>query len=240
MPGTPRNHHSPSGPTYNMPSKTLAHAYRGTTIPLHAGVMRNGMNDYADVRFIESEGKALEPVRRAFFSKERLARDRIHWMFPSDKDDRVASLLRWIQNVSYNLAGFGLHKFLQTRERGALIANADYRPSKNPNEAAFDWLTFDELQPTMDRILQESVAFYDPAIQVIVFVCLPSKSGNSMAMWRRKVKVPNNLRLTYQEEIMLALAALRNEKDYVVHVDELPEKKEVKPPKKHKWWNIRW
>lgn len=41
-----------------------------------------------------------------------------------------------------------------------------------------------------------------------------------MAMWRRKVNVPNNLRLTYQEEIMLALAALRHEKDYVVHVDE--------------------
>jgi hypothetical protein len=72
----------------------------------------------------------------------------------------------------------------------------------------------------MDRILQESVAFYDPAVQVIVFVCLPSKTGNSMAMWRRKINVPNNLRLTYQEEIMLALAALRNEKDYVVHVDE--------------------
>lgn len=103
--GTPRN---PSGPTYNMPSKTLAHAYRGTTTPLHAGAVRNGMTDYADVRFIESKGKALEPVRRAFFSKERLARDRIHWMFPSDKDDRVASLLRWIQDVSYNLGGFGV------------------------------------------------------------------------------------------------------------------------------------
>jgi hypothetical protein len=66
------------------------------------------MNDYADVRFIESKGKALEPVHRAFFGKERLARDRIHWMFPSDKDDRVASLLSWIQDVSYNLGGFGV------------------------------------------------------------------------------------------------------------------------------------
>jgi hypothetical protein len=91
-----------------MPSKTLTHAYRGTTTPLHDGVMRNGMNDYADVRFIESKGKALEPVHRAFFSNERLAKDRIHWMFSSDKDDRVSSLLRWIQDVSYNLGGFGV------------------------------------------------------------------------------------------------------------------------------------
>jgi hypothetical protein len=64
------------------------------------------------------------------------------------------------------------------------------------------------------------VAFYDPAVQVIVFVFLPSKSGNSVAMWRRKLKVPNNLRLTYQREISLAMAALRKDKDYVLHVDE--------------------
>ena len=72
----------------------------------------------------------------------------------------------------------------------------------------------------MDRILQESVAFYDPAVQVIVFVFLPSKSGNSVAMWRRKIKVPNNTRLMLQAEITLAIAGLRKEKHYVVHVDE--------------------
>lgn len=70
----------------------------------------------------------------------------------------------------------------------------------------------------MDKVLQESVAFYDPAVQVIVFVFLPSQSGNSMAIWRRKVAVPNNMRLAYQPQITQALAALR--KDYVVHVDE--------------------
>lgn len=96
--------------------------------------------------------------------------------------------------------------------------NADYRPPKAPNEHAFDWLTFDQLQPTRDRVLQESVAFYDPAVQVIVFVFLPSQSGNSMAIWRRKVRVPNNVRLTYQAQITQGLAALRA--DYVLHVDE--------------------
>lgn len=83
-----------------------------------------------------------------------------------------------------------------------------------------DWLTFDDLQSSMDRTLQESVAFYDPTVQVIVFVLLPSKSGNSVAMWRRKIIVPNNTRLKLQREINIAMAGLRKEQDYVVHVDE--------------------
>jgi hypothetical protein len=70
----------------------------------------------------------------------------------------------------------------------------------------------------MDKIFQESVAFYDPAVQVVVFVFLPSKSGNSIAVWRRKINVPNNLRLAYQDQIYVAMRALR--KEYVVHVDE--------------------
>lgn len=71
----------------------------------------------------------------------------------------------------------------------------------------------------MDKIMQESVVFYDPATQVIVFVLLPSKSGNSVAMWRRKIKVPNNTRLMYQSHITQAMAGLKKEKDYVVYVD---------------------
>ena len=70
----------------------------------------------------------------------------------------------------------------------------------------------------MDQILQESVASYDPYVHVIVFVFLPSQSGNSMAIWRRKIAVPNNLRLAYQAHIKQAMAALR--KDYILHVDE--------------------
>jgi hypothetical protein len=70
----------------------------------------------------------------------------------------------------------------------------------------------------MDQILQESVAYYDPFVHVIVFVFLPSKSGNSMAIWRRKIALPNNVRLAYQAQIKQALLALR--KEYVLHVDE--------------------
>lgn len=111
-----------------------------------------------------------------------------------------------------------MRKFLQSRERGALVVNADYRLPEHLQEPAYDWLTFDQLQPTMDRTLQESVAFYDPNVHVVVFVFLPSKSGNSMAIWRRRVTVPNNVRSAYQSDIKQVLAALR--KDFVIHVDE--------------------
>lgn len=231
--------------TYEMPSKTLSYARQGTDTSINIRPVRNQMQDYADMRFIESKGAALAPVQQALFSQARPAKSRFHWLFPPDKDERVASLLAWIQSMSYDLASFGLHKFLQSRERGALIVNADYRPTKSPNEPAFDWLTFDQLQLTLDRVLQESVAYYDPAVQVIVFVFLPSQSGNSMAIWRRKVAVPNNLRLAYQAQIKQALAALR--KEYVLHVDELPGDEPISPisplventrkkGKKSSWW----
>lgn len=202
------------------------------------GPARNNTQDFAG--FIESKGAALDPVASAFFGHSRRAKDRFHWMFPPDKDERVASLLAWIQSVSYGLGSFGLHKFLQTRERGALIVNADYRPSKSPNEPAFDWLTYPELQKTMDRTLQESVASYDPSALVVVFVFLPSKSGNSLAMWRRKIAVPSNVRLAYQAQITQAIASLT--RDYSVHVDEIPPPKAElppsPPPKKRKWWKL--
>jgi hypothetical protein len=53
-------------------------------------------------------------------------------------------------------------------------------------------------------------------VQVIVS---PSKNGNSLAMWRRKVTVPNVVHLAHLREIDLAKAvALR--RDYPVLVDE--------------------
>ncbi|KAJ7179374.1 hypothetical protein C8R46DRAFT_887053 [Mycena filopes] len=206
--------------TYHIPSKTLAHAQAGTTTSLFTGAPRNKVSETANVNFIDSKGAALKPVHQALFGKSRMAKDRIHWMFPPNKDERVSSLLAWIELMSYNLGAYGLHRFLQSRERGALIANADYRPPQSPNEPAFDWLTFDQLQASRDRTLQESVAFYDPAVICIVFVFLPSKSGNSVAMWRRKISVGNNTRATRVNEIYLAMAGLRREKEYVVHVDE--------------------
>jgi hypothetical protein len=111
-----------------------------------------------------------------------------------------------------------LNKFLQRRERGALFINASY-DSPSGGGPALDWLGYDDVVETRDRLLQESVGFYDPSMQVIVFVFLPSKSGNSLAMWRRKVAVPNSVRLAHLREIDLAKAALR--RDYPVLVDEM-------------------
>ncbi|RDB23193.1 hypothetical protein Hypma_009617 [Hypsizygus marmoreus] len=244
--------------TYSMPSKTLTHAYNGTHKTIPTGVPPNKMNEYTNIQLLESRGAAFRPVQNAIFGKARKAKDRIHWMFSPNKDERVSSLLAWIQHMEYNLGSFGLHKFLQSRERGALFSNAAFRLDKYPNQPVFDWLTFDQLQLTRDRILQESLISCDPGMQVVVFVFLPSPSGNSVAMWRRKILVPNNTRLRFQQEIALAKAGLRKDKDYIVHVDELPPKEKGKtlrkdhtrakslPPiidltakkKKRKWWQI--
>ncbi|KAG7097169.1 hypothetical protein E1B28_004545 [Marasmius oreades] len=246
-----RPHDKHSEASYSIPSRTLAHAYKGTTTTLHGvGPENSIIGDYMHAQIQDSGFEALEPVQRALFGKGRRARERIHWMFPPDKDERVEILLTWIQNVSYSLATYGVHKFLQTRERGALFANADFRLPGKEKVPAFDWLTFDELQRTRDKILQESVVCYDPAAQVIVFVFLSSNTGNSVAMWRRKIPVPNNTRLSFQAHINQALAGLRRDSDYIVHVDELPNDM---PPitrsrslpattqykgkkKKRKWW----
>ncbi|KAF8204910.1 hypothetical protein BJ912DRAFT_840267, partial [Pholiota molesta] len=174
----------------------------------------------SNVRFVESRGAAFAFVSNAFFGNSRFARERIHWMFPANKDERVANMLAWVQKMSFNLATFGLIKFLETRERGALFVNAVFRMHQHPNEPAFDWLTFNQLQGTMDKTLQESTAFYDPARLVTVFVYLPSQSGNSVAIWRRKINVPDSARLKYQAEINAVVRNLRSEKDYVVMVDE--------------------
>jgi len=72
----------------------------------------------------------------------------------------------------------------------------------------------------MDKTLQESVAFYDPGQLVIVFVYLPSQTGNSVAIWRRKVHVPDRARLKYRNELAAITKTLRKNEQYVVMVDE--------------------
>jgi len=95
------------------------------------------------------------------------------------------------------------------------------------------------------------VISYDPAMTVIVFVFLPSKTGNSVAAWRRKLIVPNNTRLRFQKELDIALLGLKDPKNYIVYVDEMPKEKKDLPnvpnalkdegqatPKKRKWWQF--
>ena len=112
---------------------------------------------------------------------------------------------------------FQLQYFLETHNRGALFVNADYISPQSPHEPAFDWVTIDQLKDTLDKILQESVALYDPAKQVIVFIFLLSKSGNSMAIWRRKISVPEMLQTAYKNDIAEVKAELRP--NYPVYVE---------------------
>jgi hypothetical protein len=94
--------------TYNMPSKTLAHAYKGTTTSLFTGVPRNKVSESANIQFIDSKGAALMPVHQALFGKTRMAKDRIHWMFSPNKDQRVFDLLFWIEQMAYHLGAYGV------------------------------------------------------------------------------------------------------------------------------------
>ena len=97
--------------------------------------------------------------------------------------------------------------------------NADYISPQSPHEPMFDWVTIDQLRDTLDKILQESVALYDPAKQVIVFIFLLSKSGNSMAIWRRKIPVPEMLQAAYKNDIAEVKADLQP--NYPVYVEGL-------------------
>ncbi|KAJ2933635.1 hypothetical protein H1R20_g3413, partial [Candolleomyces eurysporus] len=127
--------------------------------------------------------------------------------------------------VAYGLGALGLHKFVQSGERGALFTNAAFRLPDQPTQPVFDWVAFDMLQNTMDKTLQESVAFYDPGQIVLVFVYLPSHTGNSVAIWRRKIPVPGNIRMKLKKELSVVKKGLRPEKDYVIILDEIPKQK---------------
>jgi hypothetical protein len=188
-------------------------------------------------RFISSDGAALSRAYKALYSKTRRAQDRFHWAYNPDNDDRVKSALWWIHGMSEGVGGLGvsiliphqgccvmlnfsqLQKFLETHQRGALFVNADYMPPQSSQEPAFDWVTIDQLEDTLDKILQESVALYDPAKQVVVFIFLLSKSGNSMAIWRRKIPVPEILQAAYKGHIAETKAGL--EQNHPVYVEEL-------------------
>ena len=224
---TPKSPYTPVSP-----SRTLA-AAMGLPNPAHFA-SPYGKDPQAH-RFVTSDGAALSKAHKALYSKTRRTQDRLHWAYNPDNDERVKSALWWIHMMSEGVGGFGvssrsvprscavlrysqLQMFLETHGRGALFVNADYVPPQSPHEPAFDWVTIDQLGDTLDKILQESVALYDPAKQVVVFIFLLSKSGNSMAIWRRKIPVPEILQKAYKDHIAEVKAELRP--NYPVYVEE--------------------
>jgi hypothetical protein len=125
--------------------------------------------------------------------------------------------------------------FLRTREPGALFANAGLEDAASP-VLPLDWLSLSAMRPSNDRILQgdlhsrtwwlgqrtlttckECTAYNDPAKQVVVFVFLLSKTGNSMAIWRRRISLPPDLAHQYAHEIAAAKMGARG---LSLHVEE--------------------
>ena len=224
---TPKSPYTPVSP-----SRTLA-AAMGLPGPTRFA-SPHGKDPQAH-RFIFSDGDALSKAHKALYSKTRRVQDRLHWAYNPDNDERVKSTLWWIHMMSEGVGGLGVsscsplrsctmftfsqfQKFLETHQRGALFVNADYVPPQSPHEPAFDWVSIDQLKHTLDKILQESVALYDPAKQVIVFIFLLSKSGNSMAVWRRKIPVPEVLQTGYKAAIAEVKAGLQQ--NHPVYVEE--------------------
>ena len=93
-------------------SKTLSYAYSGTTPSTESEPGRAAMRRMTDIQFVESRGEALESVQRAFYGKQRKATDRFHWLFSPEKDERVSSLLNWINSMSFGIASFGVSRLI--------------------------------------------------------------------------------------------------------------------------------
>ncbi|TFK76175.1 hypothetical protein BDN72DRAFT_757105 [Pluteus cervinus] len=166
----------------------------------------------------ESQGTALASVSHALFANnKRKARDRIYWFFSPDKDPRVVEFMKWVKVSSPQIAELGVQKFIQTGERGALMANVEFCINTRPT---LDWLTYADLQKTMDFVLQESAAWYNPAKHVLLFVFLPSKSTNSVAIWRKMIDIPDKTKRTFQSQLKTTVAGLKKPDEYAIHLDE--------------------
>ena len=61
---------------------------------------------------------------------------------------------------------------------------------------------------------------YDPKEQVLLFVFLLSASKKSMAIWRRKLPVPDYIRRESRREFEIAMSGLRDPEDYEIFIDE--------------------
>jgi len=98
---------------YPMPSRTMAYANGTPQDPLEAfspglSHKRNTMHDFANIELLESYGEALKPFENAFFGRDRKARDRIHWQFPFDEDERVRHVLKWLHDYAHGVGAFGV------------------------------------------------------------------------------------------------------------------------------------
>ncbi|KDN47589.1 hypothetical protein RSAG8_03379, partial [Rhizoctonia solani AG-8 WAC10335] len=139
------------------------------------------------MRVIQSGGQALVPAQRAFIGSHRPAHERILWGLPLDRDPRVRHTIAKIESIKDAVVAFGAEQFVETKMKGAVVCNVDYRLPDHPDDLAFDWITYKDAQKTLDSTLQKSIVRTDPANTVLVVIFLLSPSLNSLAIWRKSV-----------------------------------------------------
>jgi len=93
----------------------------------------------------------------------------------------------------------------------------------------FDWMTFDQARGTMDETFQAAIATYDPRTIAIVYVILLSKTGNSVGVWRKKLKIPSEIYGAYRGDIEHTINLL-SEKRHICAVETMPDKKHYSAP----------
>ncbi|VDB90174.1 unnamed protein product [Peniophora sp. CBMAI 1063] len=218
------------------PTKTHKHhSYDGgqgrqsITIPPGWTLAHRGMDLYKAHKFkLTENGETLVALDLPLFNRGRMAKERLRWMFPPDKDKRVSVTLRWIKDVEHGLGAFALDVYLMRQERGALIVNA---ATFDPPAPEFDWLSYHDAKETLDKRIQESIVTYDPTKHAIIMVFLPSPSGNSAAVWRRRIEVPKGARSHRKGEIRSKPKVVVEK---TVFVDELTKPEDLKRQKKEK------
>ncbi|CAE6400263.1 unnamed protein product [Rhizoctonia solani] len=204
---------------------------------------------------IESSGEGIMRAERALYAElsTRPVDERIYWTMPPDHDERVRNRIRDVDKASRELALYGLDMYLALGVKGAIMTNAGYHAPEWPDSPAYDWITFDDARTTGDKVLQESIAFADPSKTTLVFIFLMSRSGESMAIWRRKFTVPPSEQLRRNLELRkVAYEAQKRGQIYEIDLNPpmmvveedawilvVPEAKEKKR-RKFPWFKIDW
>ncbi|KAF9457394.1 hypothetical protein BDZ94DRAFT_232746 [Collybia nuda] len=181
----------------------------------------SGMKPYWSCNIVESNGAAFLLVHRAISGEN----SKINWYLSPNVDESVSSVMDWIKATEYLLGEFGLRKYLHYGKRGALFTNVDYRLEQNLRQPAFDWITFDDLPQPGDNIIRDSVASYDPALEVIIFIVLPLDMDNSIAIWERKIKPPKSMQFLLQTEHKIATDELWDQKAEIYDFSEVKRMK---------------
>ncbi|EJD53778.1 hypothetical protein AURDEDRAFT_180191 [Auricularia subglabra TFB-10046 SS5] len=171
----------------------------------------------------DTEGYALLDARNALFGRHRPSIQRIHWAFPPHHDDHVRQVMEYIQqpSVKPELTAIALKQYIAHREPGCFFVNATYRLPDRPHTPGFDWLTLSQLAHTYDRIIQQSLLYYQPTEFALVFIFLVSASGNSIACWRRKLPVPYEQQQEYGRAVKQVQREFTNQQ-HQIFVDSPP------------------